>query len=54
MLTFHDSMLPIEWRNGEIDDSTTWHEFLRLFVGVKELRIKTGLLKELARALHVG
>jgi hypothetical protein len=34
-------------------DCTTWHELLRLFTGVKELRIDYLLSKELSRALEM-
>jgi hypothetical protein len=44
--------IPTEWQNGAIDD-TTWHELLRSFVEVKELRIDNGLLEELSRALQM-
>jgi hypothetical protein len=44
--------IPTELQNGAID-STTWHELLRLFVGVTELYIYTALLEELSRALLV-
>ena len=42
----------VKWPDGEIDE-TTWHELLRSFVGMKELRIETGLLQELASALRM-
>jgi hypothetical protein len=44
--------MPTEWQNGEID-GTTWHELLRSFIGVKELRICDSLSEELSRALQV-
>jgi hypothetical protein len=44
--------IPTELQNGAID-SSTWHELLRLFVGVTELYIYTALLEELSRALQV-
>ena len=50
MLDFHETVLPTEWQNGEIN-STTWHELLRPFVGMNELHIEDGLSKELSRAL---
>jgi hypothetical protein len=37
--------IPTELQNGAID-STTWHELLRLFVGVTELYIYTALLED--------
>jgi hypothetical protein len=48
---FYQKTLPTEWEN-EID-STTWHELLRLFTGVKKLHIGRALLKELSRALQL-
>ena len=51
-LDFYDKVLPTEWQNGEID-GTTWHELLRLFIGVTELHIDNGLSEELSRALQV-
>ncbi|KAH9062538.1 hypothetical protein EDB83DRAFT_2675313 [Lactarius deliciosus] len=51
-LKFYDRVMPTEWQNGEID-STTWHEFLRAFIGVKELHICAALSQELSRALEV-
>ena len=39
-------------RNGAID-SATWHDLLRSFIGVKQLRISNALLEELSRALQV-
>ncbi|KAN0135231.1 hypothetical protein V8E53_007122 [Lactarius tabidus] len=51
-LTFYEVKMPTEWRNGEID-CTTWHELLRVFVGVKELHICGALLQEISRALGV-
>jgi hypothetical protein len=50
VLDFHETVLPTEWQNGEIN-STTWHELLRPFVGMKELHIEDGLSKELSSAL---
>jgi hypothetical protein len=50
-LDFYTPMIPTEWQNGEID-GTTWHELLRSFMGVKELHIEGGLLKEVSRALQ--
>ena len=44
--------LPTEWENGEID-STSWHDLLRVFIGVKKLYIRRGLLGELSRALQL-
>ena len=43
--------IPTEMQNGAID-STTWHDLLRSFVGVKELYIYDVLLEELSRALQ--
>ncbi|KAH9033793.1 hypothetical protein EDB85DRAFT_1052527 [Lactarius pseudohatsudake] len=51
-LKFYDRVMPAEWQNGEID-STTWHELLRAFIGVKELHICAALSEELSRALEV-
>jgi hypothetical protein len=51
-LVFHEPTMPTEWQNGEID-GTTWHELLRVFVGVKELHICAALSQELSRALGV-
>jgi len=49
-----DSTFSAKWLTGEIDDTlATWHELLRSFVGMKELRIESGLLKTLARALEM-
>ena len=52
VLDFYDEILPTEWQNSEIE-STTWHELLRPFIGVKELHIEDGLLNEVSRALQV-
>ena len=43
---------PEKWLDHEVDGAT-WHELLRSFVGMKELRIETGLLQELARVLRM-
>ena len=51
-LDFYTRMIPAEWQNGEIE-STTWHELLRSFIGMKELHIEDGLLEEVSRALQV-
>jgi len=51
-LDFYELMMPSEWQNGEID-GTTWHELLRPFIGVKDLRICSSLSEELSRALQV-
>jgi len=51
-LNLYEPMMPTEWQNGEID-GTTWHELLRSFIGVKELRICDSLTEELSRALGV-
>jgi hypothetical protein len=51
-LIFHEETMPTEWKNGEIDD-TTWHELLRVFVGVKELHVCAALSQELSRALQM-
>ena len=51
---YHD--IPTEMRNGAIDlaiDSTTWHDLLRTFIGVKKLSIGSALSEELSRALQV-
>jgi hypothetical protein len=50
-LVFHQETTPTEWEDGEIDD-TTWHDLLRVFVGVKELHVCAGLSQELSRALQ--
>ena len=44
--------IPTEMRNSVID-SATWQEFLRTFIGVKQLRINNALSEELCRALQV-
>jgi hypothetical protein len=50
---FCDSLeVPTELQNGAID-STTWHDLLRPFIGVKELDIGRELLEEFSRALQV-
>ena len=41
-----------EMRNGAID-SVTWHDFFRMFIGVKILNIDDALLEELSHALQV-
>jgi hypothetical protein len=50
-LVFHEETTPTEWEDGEIGD-ITWHELLRVFVGVKELHVCAGLSQELSRALQ--
>ena len=50
ILDTYQIKIPGKWLNGEIDE-TTWNELLRSFVGMKELRIDTELLEELARVL---
>jgi hypothetical protein len=50
-LDFHEEIMPTEWKDGEID-GTTWHELLRSFIGVKELRICNSLSEELSRVLQ--
>ena len=52
-LDFHEEMMPTEWQGGEID-GTTWHELLRSFIGVKELRICNSLSEELSRVLEIA
>ena len=52
-LDFDGPTLPTRWGNGEIN-GTTWHELLRSFVGVTELRICGAFSQELARALQVN
>ena len=42
---------PTEMRNGAID-SSTWHDLLRSFIGVREVYIGSRLLEELSRALQ--
>jgi hypothetical protein len=44
--------IPTDLQNGGID-STTWHELLRSFIGVKKLYIDGPLSEELSRALQV-
>ena len=44
--------IPTEMRNGAID-SATWHDLLRIFIGVKKIDIDDALTEELSRALHV-
>jgi hypothetical protein len=51
-LIFYDETMPTEWEDGEID-GTTWHELLRVFVGVKELHVCAALSQELSRALQM-
>ncbi|KAI9438954.1 hypothetical protein H4582DRAFT_2142090 [Lactarius indigo] len=51
-LKFYEQVMPTEWQNGEIDD-TTWHELLRAFIRVKELHLCPALSQELSRALQV-
>ena len=43
--------IPTDMRNGGID-SATWHDLLRTFIGVKQLRIGNALSEELSRALQ--
>ena len=50
-LDYDGPMMPTRWINGEID-ATTWHELLRSFIGVYELRICGAFSQELARALQ--
>ena len=52
---FYESIMPTEWRNGEIDNAT-WHELLRSFVGVKELYIQVccALSEDLSRSLEMN
>jgi len=45
-------MMPTRWEDGEVD-GTTWHELLRSFTGVNELRVCGALSHELSRALQV-
>jgi len=52
ILDDYDHMSPAKWADAEIDE-TTLRELLSSFVGVKELRIKTALLEEIARALQM-
>jgi len=52
-LKFHEKAMPAEWRNGEID-ARTWHEFLRSYIGMKQLSIgPISLSEELSRAFTV-
>ncbi|KAH9062569.1 hypothetical protein EDB83DRAFT_2384745 [Lactarius deliciosus] len=50
-LRFYEQMMPTEWQDGEIDD-TTWHELLRAFIGVKKLHLCAALSQELSRVLQ--
>ena len=43
---------PAKWLDYDIDDEN-WHELLRSFVGMRELRIGTWLLEELSRVLQM-
>jgi hypothetical protein len=52
-LIFYEEMMPTKWEDGKID-GTTWHDLLRVFVGVKELHICTALSQELSRALQAN
>ena len=47
-----NDVIPTEMRNGAID-SVTWHDFFRMFIGVKILNIDDALLEELSHALQV-
>ena len=51
---YHDNQaaIPPEFRDGAID-STSWHDLLRSFIGVRSLYIDDKLLEELSRALQV-
>ncbi|KAI9438953.1 hypothetical protein H4582DRAFT_2075566 [Lactarius indigo] len=49
-LDFNGAVMPTEWQNGGVD-RTTWHELLRWFIRVNELRICAALSEELSRAL---
>ncbi|KAF8269971.1 hypothetical protein EI94DRAFT_1724020 [Lactarius quietus] len=53
LLQLYVETMPTEWQNGEIE-STTWHEILRSFMGVKYVYIFDGLSKELSRALQLN
>ena len=50
-LIHYHTKIPTEWQNGAVD-SSTWHELLRSFIGVKELYIYKALLEELSHALQ--
>jgi hypothetical protein len=52
-LKFYGQAMPTEWRNGGID-GTTWHEFIRAFVGAKVLHLCAALSEEFSRALQVN
>jgi hypothetical protein len=52
-LTFYGQVLPIEWRNGEID-GTTWLELLGKFTAMNELHLSAALSEELSRAFQVN
>jgi hypothetical protein len=52
ILDHSNSITPEILLDYEIDDAT-WNELLRSFVGMKELRIETGLLEDLARVLQM-
>ncbi|KAH9023013.1 hypothetical protein EDB84DRAFT_481036 [Lactarius hengduanensis] len=49
-LRFYEQMIPTEWQDGEIDD-TTWHELLRAFIGADGIGPDPGLLPELQEIL---
>jgi len=49
---YYNRTTPAEWEHSDID-GTTWQELLRLFVGLKELRIDDVLLEELSRVLQL-
>ena len=44
--------IPTEMRNGAID-SAMWHDLLRSFIGVKELRVYRAFMEEVSHALQV-
>ncbi|KAF8257413.1 hypothetical protein EI94DRAFT_1758494 [Lactarius quietus] len=53
MLDYDGPTILTKWANGEID-GTTWHELLRSFIEMNELRICDALSEELSRALQVA
>ena len=53
-LTFDSyNRIPPELRHGAAGDSATWHDLLRIFIGVQDLDINGPILEELSRALQV-
>ena len=53
LMLYHNSgEIPTQLRNGAIE-STSWHDLLRSFTGVKRLYINDEILEELSRALQM-